>query len=130
MALAGIEETDKYLELLNNDRAELKNLADDLFINVTRFFRDPKAFDLLAEKIVPELVRAQPPEQPIRIWVAACSSGEEAYSIAMLFLEEIAAAQRNLKLQIFASDIDRDAVGSPVMGFIPHRSKPTWRRRV
>jgi two-component system CheB/CheR fusion protein len=119
MALAGIVETDKYLELLNNDRVELKNLADDLFINVTSFFRDPNAFDLLAEKIVPELVRVQPPELPIRIWVAACSTGEEAYSIAMLFLEEIASAKRKLRLQIFASDIDSDAVGFARNGLYP-----------
>ena len=93
---------DRYLELLTKDPAELQRLANDLFINVTRFFRDAKAFELLAEKIVPELVRAQPPDRPIRIWVAGCSTGEEAYSIAMLFLEEIAAARQNLKLQIFA----------------------------
>ena len=110
MALAGIEGSDRYLELLTRDGAELQHLADDLFINVTRFFREPKAFDVLAEKIIPELVRAQPPDRPIRIWVAGCSTGEEAYSIAMLFLEEIAAARRSLKLQIFASDIDADAV--------------------
>jgi two-component system, chemotaxis family, CheB/CheR fusion protein len=119
MALAGIEDTDQYHELMTHDRAELKNLADDLFINVTRFFRDPMAFDRMADKIVPELVRAQPSDQPLRVWVAACSSGEEAYSIAMLFLEEIAAAQRNLKLQIFASDIDRDAVVFARDGFYP-----------
>jgi two-component system CheB/CheR fusion protein len=110
MALAGIEDSDHYVALLTRDGAELQHLADDLFINVTRFFRDPKAFSLLAEKIVPELVRAQPPDLPIRIWVAGCSTGEEAYSIAMLFLEEIAAARRSLKLQIFATDIDADAV--------------------
>ena len=90
MALAGIEDGNRYLELLTQDAAELQRLADDLLINVTRFFRDAKAFELLAEKIVPEFVRAQPPDRPIRIWVAGCSTGEEAYSIAMLFLEEIA----------------------------------------
>ena len=110
---------ERYLELLARDGAELQHLADDLFINVTRFFRDPKAFELLAEKIIPELVRAQPPDRPIRVWVAGCSTGEEAYSIAMLFLEEIAAARRNLKLQIFASDIDADAVAVAREGLYP-----------
>jgi len=110
MALAGIEDSDRYVALLTRDAAELQHLADDLFINVTRFFRDSKAFALLAEKIVPELVRAHPPVRPIRIWVAGCSTGEEAYSIAMLLLEEIAVARRGVKLQIFATDIDADAV--------------------
>jgi len=110
MAMAGIDDGDRYIKLLTEDRAELERLANDLLINVTGFFRDPKIFDLLREKIVPELVRAEPPPTAIRIWVAGCSTGEEAYSIAMLFLEEIAAAQLPTKLQIFASDIDDDAI--------------------
>jgi two-component system CheB/CheR fusion protein len=119
MAMAGIADSNRYLELLTKDSSELQRLTGDLFINVTRFFRDAKAFELLAEKILPELVRAQPPGQPIRIWVAGCSTGEEAYSIAMLFLEEIAIAQRNVKLQIFASDIDAGAVTFARLGLYP-----------
>ncbi|WOJ91621.1 CheR family methyltransferase (plasmid) [Methylocapsa polymorpha] len=73
----------------------------------------------MAEKIIPELVRVQPPARPIRVWVAGCSTGEEAYSIAMLFLEEIAAAHRNMNLQIFASDIDEEAVAFAREGLYP-----------
>jgi two-component system CheB/CheR fusion protein len=114
MAMAAIEtdDMDRYLDLLRSDAAELDLLAKDLLINVTSFFRDPKVFDLLAEKIVPNLVRAQPPDQPLRIWIAGCSTGEETYSLAMLFREQIAAAKRNIKLQVFASDVDPDAVAS------------------
>ena len=119
MALAGIDDVDRYIELLAGDGDEPRNLADDLFINVTRFFRDKKAFDLLAETIVPELTRAHPADRPIRIWVAGCSTGEEAYSIAMLFLEQIAAARRGMKLQIFASDIDADAIATAREGLYP-----------
>ena len=119
MAMAGLEDSDRYLELLTRDQVELQRLSNDLFINVTCFFRDTKAFDLLAEKIVPDCVRAHPPDRPIRIWVAGCSTGEEAYSIAMLFLEAIATAQRNLKLQIFASDIDANAVEFAREGLYP-----------
>jgi len=119
MAMAGIEDSNRYLELLTKDPAEIQLLANDLLINVTRFFRDTKAFELLAEKIVPELVRAQPPGKPIRIWVAGCSTGEEAYSIAMLFIEEMAAKQRSAKLQIFASDIDEDAIAGAREGIYP-----------
>jgi two-component system, chemotaxis family, CheB/CheR fusion protein len=119
MAMADIEDSKSYLELLTKDAVELERVADDLFINVTRFFRDAKAFELLAEQIVPEFVRARPPDRPIRIWVAGCSSGEEAYSIAMLFLEGIAAEQRNIRLQILASDIDEEAVAFAREGLYP-----------
>ena len=92
------------------DAAERERLAKDLLINVTHFFRDPAAFDLLEEKIIPELVQRQTSDRPLRIWVPGCSTGEEAYSITMLFLEQIATAKRNIKLQVFASDIDTDCV--------------------
>ena len=118
MALVGIEDADRYLEMLNKDPVEPQRLADDLLINVTRFFRDGRAFELLAQNVIPELVRAKP-DGPIRVWVPGCSTGEEAYSIAMLFLEEIAAAQRGIKLQIFATDVDEDAVAFAREGLYP-----------
>ena len=112
MAMAAIETDDmnRYLDLLQRDAGELDLLAKDLLINVTSFFRDPKVFDLLAEQIIPDMVRGQAPDHPIRIWIAGCSTGEETYSLAMLFLEQIALAKRNVKLQVFASDVDPDAV--------------------
>ena len=121
MAMAAIEtdDMDRYLEILRSDAGELDLLAKDLLINVTSFFRDPKVFDLLAEKIVPDLVRGQSPDQPLRIWIAGCSTGEETYSLAMLFREQITAAKRNVKLQVFASDIDPDAVASAREGLYP-----------
>ena len=110
MALAGIDDSGRYLDLLRKNPAELELLAKDLLINVTSFFRDPKAFEFLAEKVIPDLVRQHPSDRPLRIWVAGCSTGEETYSLAMLFLEEISAAKRNIRLQVFASDVDEDAV--------------------
>jgi two-component system CheB/CheR fusion protein len=121
MAMAGIEHSERYLEVLREDAKEREILAKDLLINVTHFFRDPPAFDLLAEKIVPELVREQPLGQPLRVWVPGCSTGEETYSIAMLFLEEIAATKRNIKLQVFASDIDPDCVAFARNGAYPEQ---------
>ena len=119
MAVGCIEDSKSSLELLTKEPGEVQRLAEDRFINVSRFFRDEEAFALMAKKVVPELVRAHPPGRPIRVWVAGCSTGEEAYSIAMLFLEEIEAVQRNLKLQIFASDIDGNAVAFAREGLFP-----------
>jgi len=119
MALTATKDSDRYLELLHKDQHERELLAKDLLIHVTSFFRDPQAFELLAESVIPELVRRQSTDQSLRVWVPACSTGEETYSIAMLFLEEIAAAKRNIKLQIFASDVDADAVRTAREGFYP-----------
>ena len=119
MAVAGVADRDRYLEILGQKSGEADLLAKDLLINVTGFFRDPKAFELLAKEVVPDLVRRQAPDQPLRIWVAGCSTGEETYSIAMLFLEELTATKRTGALQVFASDADGDAVAFAREGLYP-----------
>jgi two-component system CheB/CheR fusion protein len=120
MALAGLQpaQTARYIEQLKADEAERLALAEDLLINVTQFFRDPKTFDILAAAVVPELVAAAV-DQPIRIWVAGCSTGEETYSLAMLFLERFSAMQAIPRLQIFASDVDAGAVATARAGLYP-----------
>ena len=87
-------DTGAYLDRLREDPTEREDLARDLLINVTSFFRDPEAFALLKARIIPDLIRDRPGEQPLRIWVAGCSSGEETYSIGMLVQEAIAEAGR------------------------------------
>ncbi len=121
MAMAAIETDgmERYLEALRSDQNELELLASDLLINVTSFFRDRQVFELLAEKTIPELVQRRISDQPLRIWIAGCSSGEETYSLAMLFREAIRKAKSNVKLQVFASDIDADAVATAREGFYP-----------
>lgn len=121
MAMATIEtdDMDRYLDVLRSDTGELDLLAKDLLINVTSFFRDPKVFELLAEKIIPPMVSGQRPDLPLRIWVPGCSTGEEAYSLAMLAREGMTTAKRNLRLQIFASDVDPDAVAVAREGLYP-----------
>jgi two-component system CheB/CheR fusion protein len=121
MGLGSIEVHDmnRYLKLLNSDTREIDLLAKDLLINVTNFFRDPKVFELLAEKIIPDLIGRLPPDHILRIWVAGCSTGEETYSLAMLFREAITSAKRNVRLQVFASDVDPDAVAAAREGFYP-----------
>ncbi|MDR3435560.1 CheR family methyltransferase, partial [Telmatospirillum sp.] len=108
-----------YLEMLRNDPAELEALATDLLINVTRFFRDAKVFELLAEEVIPDILRQHPKDQPVRVWIAGCSSGEEAYSLAIVLRERMALADLDLKLQVFASDVDPDAVAAAREGFYP-----------
>jgi chemotaxis methyl-accepting protein methylase len=110
MSIASIKDIGPYLDTIRQDPHEIGRLAKDMLINVTRFFRDEKAFEVLAATILPELISRQPLAMPIRIWDAGCSTGEETYSMAMLFLEAVASAKRNVKLQIFASDVDDDAL--------------------
>jgi two-component system CheB/CheR fusion protein len=121
MAMASLDNKDlaPYLAMLRGDRTEIDLLAKDLLINVTSFFRDPKVFDFLAEKIVPGLIHNRLAENALRIWTAGCSTGEETYSLAMLFRERIEAEKCDIKLQIFASDIDPDAVAEARDGFYP-----------
>ncbi|MFG1400165.1 chemotaxis protein CheB [Roseixanthobacter pseudopolyaromaticivorans] len=119
MASIGTDGMERYLERLRQDPGELELLAKDLLINVTSFFRDPKVFEFLAQKILPDLIRNHVREQPLRLWVAGCSSGEETYSLAMLFFEAMEAAERPIRLQVFASDIDADAVALAREGFYP-----------
>ena len=121
MGLASIEPKGmvRYLDLLKRDPGELDLLANDLLINVTSFFRDPDVFDLLAKTVIPQLVRDHPSDRPLRIWIAGCSTGEETYSIAMLFREAITAADRPIKLQLFGSDVDPLAVAIARDGLYP-----------
>jgi len=121
MAMAALkpDETDRYMSLLQNDPHERELLATDLLINVTSFFRDPKVFDVLAATVIPDLVKAGTADNVVRVWVAGCSTGEETYSLAMLFRDELAAARLNLKLQFFASDVDPDAIATAREGLYP-----------
>ena len=121
MAMAAIPAHDmaRYVTRLRADPAEIELLAKDLLIHVTRFFRDPAVFERLARTTVPGLIGDHPPSRTLRIWVAGCSTGEEAYSLAIIFLEQIAASNSAVKVQIFASDADSDAVASARDGLYP-----------
>jgi len=120
MALLSIDarHMGKYLQILGKDKTELELLAKDLLIHVTNFFRDAKVFDILNSKIVPDLVGAAT-DRPLRVWVAGCSTGEEAYSLTMLFREALQAAKSNLKLQVFDSDVDADSIAVAREGLYP-----------
>jgi two-component system CheB/CheR fusion protein len=110
MATISIADSDAYQKLLSENPGEREVLAKSLLINVSRFLRDAPAFEVLARDVIPDLVRSLPQGRPLRIWVPGCSTGEEAYSIAMLCLDEMASTDRSIKLQVFASDIDPDCI--------------------
>ena len=112
IGMAGAAGLDGYLALLAESATEATQLAKDLLIHVTGFFRDPEVFALLAEQVIPGLLAAHPAGRPLRIWVAGCSTGEETWSLAMLFREAISAAGQDIRLQIFASDKDAEAVAT------------------
>jgi two-component system CheB/CheR fusion protein len=109
----------KYLDLLRRDQAECEALMQDLLINVTSFFRDPKVFETLQTLVIPDVLGTLGADQALRVWIAGCSTGEEAYSMAMVCSDAIAASGRHIKLQIFASDLDADAVGFARDGVYP-----------
>ncbi len=119
MGIAKLDSMPAYLERLRVDQPELELLGKDLLINVTSFFRDAPVFDLLATSILPDIVRDHPQDRPLRIWIAGCSTGEEAYSLAMLLREAIIASKRDIKLQVFASDVDVDAIAAARDGVYP-----------
>ena len=100
----------EYSKHLTQDSAELNELYRDLLIGVTKFFRDSEAFKALETKIVPKIVEMTPESEPIRIWNCGCSTGEEAYSIAILMMEAFAAAGRTPHLRVLATDLHRESV--------------------
>ncbi len=106
-----------YLALLQTDKDEAERLAQNLFINVTGFFRDAEVFALLESQIIPGIVQAHAGKLPIRIWVIGCSTGQEAYSLAMLFFEAITAAKADCQVQIFATDADTNALAEARDGY-------------
>jgi two-component system, chemotaxis family, CheB/CheR fusion protein len=116
MALQEIVQADEYLHYARERPGEVEALFRDLLIGVTNFFRDPEAFHVLEKQVVPRLLSDRSLRDPIRVWVCGCSTGEEAYSIAILLQEAIEAARRAYKVQIFATDIDHGAIEQARLG--------------
>jgi chemotaxis methyl-accepting protein methylase/signal transduction histidine kinase len=119
MGLQQIDGVARYLEYLRSHPPEADQLFKDLLIGVTSFFRDPPAFDELATKVLAALVRERSEDAPIRIWVPGCSTGEEAYSIAIVLAEQIAATQTECRVQVFGTDVDDNALEIARTGTYP-----------
>lgn len=119
MAVHQLETLDMYVKYLQQTPAEVDSLFRDLLIGVTNFFRDPEAFKALDEQIIPKLFADKPADAMIRVWSPGCSTGEEAYSIAILLAERQEAMKRNYKVQVFATDIDSQAIATARVGLYP-----------
>lgn len=136
MGICHLEQLTDYLDFLRNTPEEVTALYKDLLIGVTEFFRDPEAFQVLQQRVIPELIGrgslpapagsddagSAPPRPPVRIWIPACATGEEAYSIAMLFFEQYTAEKKSADIQIFATDIDERSLEVARLGIYPDSS--------
>ncbi len=121
MGLHQINTISNYVNFLRENPQELDLLFKELLIGVTHFFRDTAVWEQLKSNAIPALLAKYPSGKEMRAWVSACSTGEEAYSLAMLFKEVLTEYQleHKFKLQIFATDLDDDAVGKARQGFYP-----------
>jgi len=105
-----------YIRYLRENPGELDRLFAELLISVTSFFRDPEAFETLANEALPDLIRSHRGDQTFRVWVPGCATGEEAYSVAMVLVESMEKLQRKIKIQIFATDLDAGAIETARQG--------------
>jgi two-component system CheB/CheR fusion protein len=110
---------DQYLDLLRADATEVHALFDDLLITVTTFFRDPAAWEALRTRVIVPLVERTQADEAIRVWVPGCATGEEAYTLAILFHEVMAARDVHCELVIFGSDVDQGSLATAREGVYP-----------
>jgi two-component system CheB/CheR fusion protein len=119
MAVHQIARLDEYVRYLQQTPSDVESLFRDLLIGVTSFFRDTQAFAALQEQAIPRLFAGKPNGATIRVWVPGCSTGEEAYSIAILLQERMEHLKQSFKVNVFATDIDRNAIDSARTGIYP-----------
>lgn len=105
-----IDNLPEYIEYLKRNPEEMDLLFQEVLINVTSFFRDPEAFDIIKKKALTELIAGKDEGSNLRIWVPGCSNGEEVYSLAMILQELMESMEKQLKVQIFGTDIDGAAI--------------------
>ncbi|CAN5357188.1 hypothetical protein BH23VER1_BH23VER1_17600 [soil metagenome] len=119
MALRRIESLPAYASALHDDASEGQALAQDMLIHVTSFFRDPDAFAALEEQVFQQLAKDKEPDETIRIWVAGCATGEEAYALAMGLLEALTPTTTDPHIKIFATDLSEEAIAVARLGVYP-----------
>ncbi len=119
MAVHQIEDIEKYVKFLQKTPTEVEDLFRDLLIGVTSFFRNPGAFEVIKTQCLPKLLEDEHSKTPLRIWIAGCSTGEEAYSLAILVTEHLEKHKKDDRVQIFATDIDKKALDTARTGIYP-----------
>ena len=119
LAVHRIEKIEDYVHYLQKTPTEVEALFKDLLIGVTHFFRDPEAFEILYKYTLLDLLKSKKANSPIRIWIVGCATGEEAFSIAMLISETMDELKKHSEVQIFASDLDNDAIDYGRMAIYP-----------
>jgi two-component system CheB/CheR fusion protein len=119
MVLNKVTRIDQYLKLLRENSGEVQSLYQDILIHVTRFFREPDSFAAIGSHLLPKLLENQRDDQPIRVWVPGCSTGEEAYSVAIVLLESLGERAGTVPIQVFATDISNAAIEHARTGLYP-----------
>jgi two-component system CheB/CheR fusion protein len=119
MAFHKVGSVKDYLKILNDNPDEVGQLYQDILIHVTRFFREPESFKMLANEVFPAIWKARQGDAPLRIWVPACSTGEEPYSVAMTLMEYVDQQTESVPIQIFATDISETAIEQARSGIYP-----------
>ena len=119
MAVHQIEGLDSYVKFLQQTPAEVEALFRDLLIGVTNFFRDPEVFRMMEDQVIPKLFEGKQAGAAVRVWSAGCSTGEEAYSLAILLAERMEVLKQSYKVQVFATDIDSRAIAAARAGVYP-----------
>lgn len=130
MGMLGHKKFTEYLQVLRNTPDECKFLGKEFLIGVTKFFRDSVAFQLLHDEILPDMISGKEDHDVLKIWVTACSTGEEVYSLAILIDDLLQAMDKELEVKIFASDIDIEAIEFAGKGVYPAHSVAEIDRRL
>ena len=120
MALCNVHDIEDYLSILSGSKDEIDTLLNDLLIGVTGFWRDPEAFDHLRATWIPQLLRQKKAGEEVRVWTAGCASGEEAYSLGMIFHEAAKAVNFDGPIRIFATDVHQPTLEKGSFGQYTH----------
>lgn len=119
MSVHQIQSPAQYVSHLREHPQEIDILFKELLISVTSFFRDPEAFDILAQDILPGLLKSRPDNYTLRVWVPGCATGEEVYSLAILLREVVEISKRRIEVQVFGTDLDAEAINFARRGQYP-----------
>jgi two-component system CheB/CheR fusion protein len=122
MSEVSIDDYEGYVDYLEANPREFAELFNTILINVTRFFRDPEAWEYLREEIVPQIVAAVPDDEQIRVWSAGCASGQEAYTAAIVLLEALGEEDFKRRVKIYATDIDEEALAEARAAVYPMKA--------